>query len=223
MPRRLVVLVSLIALSCSAGTARATGPHSEPVADWNEAAARAVSGPACLSPATDPIHEARIYAITHLAVHDALNAIKRHARPYAYKPAHTLHAASPRVAVAAAAHDTLVALLAELPGDFAAGCAPNIARVDADYATALAGIPDGRAKEKGVRIGQAAAAAILANRADDGAAQAPLADPAYPQGSLPGEYRFTPGQTFAFLPTWGTVRPFALDDAAQFRPPPPYP
>jgi hypothetical protein len=222
MPRRLVVLVTLIALSCSAGTARATGAKANPVSDWNEIAAKAVSGPACLSPATNPIHEARIYAITHLAVHDALNAIKRRSQPYAYDPART-HKASPAAAVAAAAHDALVALLAELPGDFAAGCAPNIPGVHADYATALATIPDGRAKDKGVHIGQAAAAAILAVRAQDGAAQAPLADPAYPQGTLPGEYRFTPGQTFAFLPTWGTVTPFALHDAAQFRPAPPYP
>jgi hypothetical protein len=221
MPRRLVVLVALLALSCTAGTARATGGAAEPVTEWNEVAARAVSGPACLSPATDPIHESRIYAITHLAVHDALNAIERRSRPYAYAPAPS-RKASADAAVAAAAHDVLVALLPELPGDFAAGCAPGLAVVEAEYAGALAALPAGRFKDLGVHIGQAAAAAILAIRRNDGAAEAPLADPAYPQGTLPGEYRFTPGQTFAFLPTWGSVTPFVLRHAEQFRPPPPY-
>jgi hypothetical protein len=70
-------------------------------------------------------------------------------------------------------------------------------------------------------IGHAAAAVILDLRVADGA-EAPLVDAAYPQGTRPGEYRFTPGTPFAFAPQWGKVTPFVLEDSAQFRPEPPY-
>jgi len=70
-------------------------------------------------------------------------------------------------------------------------------------------------------VGQAAAAAILAARTADGS-DTPLFDTAYPQGTKPGEYRFTPGSDFAFAPGWAGVTPFVLHAAAQFRPGPPY-
>jgi hypothetical protein len=47
-------------------------------------------------------------------------------------------------------------------------------------------------------------------------------DPDYPQGTNPGEYRFTPDRPFAFAPDWGEVTPFVLGDSTQFRPGPPY-
>jgi hypothetical protein len=49
-----------------------------------------------------------------------------------------------------------------------------------------------------------------------------LFDTAYPQGTQPGEYRFTPGFNFAFAPGWADVTPFVLRDSSQFRPGPPY-
>jgi hypothetical protein len=49
-----------------------------------------------------------------------------------------------------------------------------------------------------------------------------LQDFNYPQGVNPGEYRFTPGVTFAFAPGWGSVTPFALNHASQYRANPPY-
>jgi hypothetical protein len=78
--------------------------------------------------------------------------------------------------------------------------------VEADYAAALVAIPNGRAKTRGIEIGQAAAAAILALRASDGA-DTPLVVEDYPQGMDPGEYRFTPD------------RPFALHRAGPRSPP----
>ena len=71
------------------------------------------------------------------------------------------------------------------------------------------------------RTGQASAAAILALRARDGS-DTPLQDLAYPQGTNPGEYRFTPGFNFVFAPGWGRVTPFVLRNGSQFRPGPPY-
>jgi hypothetical protein len=66
----------------------------------------------------------------------------------------------------------------------------------------------------------AVAAAIIALRANDGA-KVPLVDPEFAQGTVPGEWRFTPGSPpVAFGAGWGRVKPFALRSAAQFRPGP---
>ena len=93
--------------------------------------------------------------------------------------------------------------------------------VEADYAAALDVIPDGQSKSRGIEVGAAAAEAILALRATDGS-DTPLLDFAYPQGTNPGEYRFTPGFTFAFAPGWADVTPFVLRNSSQFRARPPY-
>ena len=91
------------------------------------------------------------------------------------------------------------------------------------YTAALAVIPNGPAKTAGISVGGASAAAILAVRANDGWSQQTILDFGYPQGTAPGEYRFTPPATFAFLPAWGSVQPFTLLRSDQFRPNPPYP
>ena len=195
-------------------------PHAaqaDAVTAWNARAARAALA-ACLAPAGNGLAEARMYAMVHVAIHDALNAIDCRSRPYVYD-AEVHSPASTRAAVAAAARDVLVSVIGELqesPDCKAAG----IASAEADYATALAAIPAGAAKRRGVRVGQAAAAAIIALRASDGSNQ-PLQDFEYPQGTEPGEWRFTPDVPFAFAPLWGTVTPFVLTDGSQFRPGPP--
>lgn len=198
----------------------ASATHADAITDWN-ANAGAAAAAACLTPAPDgnPLHESRLYAMVHLAAHDAINAIAPHSLAYAYDgPAPPT--ASADAAVATAAHDVLVN---QIPR---AGVSPpcasaGIARTDADYTKALAKIPDGAAKEQGIAVGRAAAAAIVSRRAHDGS-DTPLVDPNYPQGTVPGQWRFTPGSPpVAFAAGWGRVTPFALRDAAQFRPPPP--
>jgi hypothetical protein len=194
--------------------------RSDAVSAWNAHAGDAAIA-ACLAPANNPLHESRMYATMHVAIHDALNAIERRSRPYAFATRQPLPKASPDAAVAAAARSVLVPMLEQLPAPFA-DCAPaSIAGVEDDYAAALAAIPDGRAKERGVQLGQAAAAAIVALRTGDGA-DTPLFDTAYPQGTAPGAYRFTPGFSFAFAPGWADVTPFVLSDSSQFRADPPY-
>jgi hypothetical protein len=125
--------------------------------------------------------------------------------------------------VAAAARDVLVTLIGQLPLVPPTCIDAGVAVVEADYAAALDGISAGGAKTKGIPLGQAAAAAILAERATDGADTVNMVDSAYPQGTDPGVYRFTPGFTFAFAPGWADVTPFVLRDAEQFRPEPPDP
>ncbi|HEV8713990.1 MAG TPA: hypothetical protein VGX03_14330, partial [Candidatus Binatia bacterium] len=56
--------------------------RADAVTDWNENAGEAAVA-ACISPIQDPLHESRMYAVMHVAIHDALNAITRRSRPYA--------------------------------------------------------------------------------------------------------------------------------------------
>ena len=218
----LATVTAATALAAVAAPASAhRTPGSDAVSAWNANAGKAAIA-ACISPGDDPLHESRMYAMTHLAIHDALNAIDRRSRPYAFN-ATAKRGASPDAAVAAAAHDVLVALVRQISDPFPPACVDaGVATVEADYAAALAAIPDDRHKARGIEVGQAAAAAILALRAADGS-DTPLVVEDFPQGTAPGEYRFTPDRPFAFAPGWGTVTPFVLDRSSQFRPGPPYP
>jgi hypothetical protein len=218
-----VVSVAAIVLAVIAPSADAhpTG-RSDAVTAWNANAGEAARA-ACIAPIDNPLHESRLYAMTHVAVHDALNAIDSRSEPYAFD-GEARRRTSPDAAVAAAARHVLVPVLRQLPTPpVPQACVDaGVASVEADYAAELGTIPNGRAKARGLELGQAAAAAILALRAADGA-HTPLVDPAYPQGTQPGEYRFTPGFPFAFAPGWADVTPFVLDDSSQFRPGPPDP
>ena len=207
-------LLALLALSPSNANANA-------VILWNGNAARAATA-ACLHISGNGLVESRMYAMVHAAIHDALNAIDLRSRPYAFA-ADASAAASVDAAVAAAARDVLVSVIQTLPES--PECQANgVAQANASYAGALAAIPDGPAKLDGVAVGQAAAAAIITLRAGDGADQN-MFDFAYPPGTEPGEWRFTPdfALPLAFGPQWGTVTPFVLHQSSQFRPPPPYP
>jgi hypothetical protein len=221
-PTLLVVSIAAIVLALVAAPASAHPTvRSDAVSAWNANAGEAALA-ACISPNNNPLHESRLYAMTHVAIHDALNAIDSRSEPYVFD-GEAKRRTSPDAAVAAAARDVLVPSLRELPAPVPPDCIDaGVASVEADYATALDKIPNGRAKARGVELGQAAAGAILALRATDGA-DTPLLDFAYPQGVRPGEYRFTPGFDFAFAPGWENVTPFVLNDSSQFRPGPPDP
>ena len=73
---------------------------ADEVTKWNETATQmafesGLSG--------NPLFESRVYAMTHAAIHDALNAIHRRSYPYALYTPVTPHA-SPDAAVATAAY-----------------------------------------------------------------------------------------------------------------------
>jgi hypothetical protein len=170
----------------------------------------------------------------HIAIHDALNAIDRRSRPYAFDM-QAEEGASPDAAVAAAARDVLVPLIRQLPREITLqSCIDaGVASVEADYTAALAAIPDDQAKTQGIAVGEAAAAAILALRADDGAVEptsVPFLNFNCPQDTNPGEYQCTPTPIpgppfiafFIAFERWESVTPFVLKDSSQFRPGPPY-
>ncbi len=172
--------------------------HADAVTDWNVIALNnaAVSG-------KNPIQQARVFAMTQAAVHDALNAIDRRYQPYAMDQ-QTDPNSSPAAAVAAAAHDVLVH---ELP--------TRLLALDAAYATSLSLMADGSSKTDGIAIGQQAAATIIALRSADGSS----AIVPYAPGFGLGVWQPTPP---AFLPAlqpgWGAVTPFTLSSGSQFRP-----
>lgn len=126
---------------------------ADAVIDWNETAAIAAG----LS-TVNPLHESRLLATMHAAIHDALNAIERRFQPYAFD-AQAAAGASPEAAVATAAHDVLLALFSQLPESLfpPAAIAAVTDFVEAAYAAALAAIPDGPGKNEGIHIGRGAA------------------------------------------------------------------
>ena len=180
-------------------TLEMSGPaQADAVTDWNVTAV-AVSADLGLG-----MPRSRVLAMTHAAIHDALNSIQPRYRTYA-REAPSSPSASPEAAVAAAAHDVLIATVPS-----------QVTALNAAYATALAAIADGIAKIQGIAAGQAAAATILALRANDGAADANIP---YTLAPGLGIWQPTPpGFLPAAFPGWGNITPFVLHSDEQFRP-----
>jgi PAP2 superfamily len=194
------------------------------VAEWNVTAVDAT-----LIAGENPTVQSRALAVIQVAVHDALNAIDRRFEPYAFYGEVDPEASSD-AAVATAAHDALVGVIAVGTLPFtgfgsADQQAAAVAFVDAAYAADLEMIPEGEAKTRGIAVGQAAAAAILAERREDGA----TTFVPYTPGTEPGEWQPTPNplppdppaptdHLPAQLPGWGQVIPFVLLSSNQFQP-----
>lgn len=170
---------------------------------WADIAMRA----AALAPGLPPFISARAYAMAFLAAHNALNAIVPVHATYLSGP--KAPGANPDAAVAAAVHNVLVH---EFP--FATGL------LDTEYANALAALAGDGSTPKGVEIGRSCAAAMLAERANDGLAEI---DGPFTEGTLPGEYRFTPPFDFAAAVHLGDrMRPFSIPSVVAFRVAAPY-
>jgi hypothetical protein len=188
------VLIVAICVLFSAAIA-----HADAVTDWNAIMQTTVAP-------SNAFVQARSNAIVQLAVFEAVNAITGKYRPY-LGIISAPSGASADAAAIAAAHRTLVTLY---PGSTAA--------LDTAEAVSLSAIPDGQPKTDGVALGEAAASAILALRANDGSA---LMVP-YAPGTDPGDWQPTPPAFApALLPGWGQVTTFGILSGAQFRSAPP--
>jgi hypothetical protein len=146
----------------------------------------------------------RVLAMVHLAMHDAVNAAQPRYSSYAYQPDKPVgkHGADAAVSAAVAAHDVLAALYPKQK---------ELVRATLDATLHDAGI--GSAVEQGKQLGAAAAAAMLAKRADDGS----QADEAYEPVRRPGDYQYVPGFDFLAAPHWRAVTPFTMRAPDQFR------
>jgi hypothetical protein len=188
-----VVLVAAIVLAAPA-LARA-----DVVTQWNLNAANALMVSAGQPPQVSVPH----MAMVHGAVYDAVNAIDGGHEGYLLSSRLARPSDSKEAAAATAAYRVLVHLV---PGQQES--------LDSLYAASLAGVPDGSAKTRGIAVGEAAAAAMIAARTDDGR----FGPYRFPVGSTPGAWQPVlpafANDPFAWLKD---VRPFLVRSSSQFR------
>lgn len=193
------LLAALAAVALLTGTPAAA--RADVVQEWNAILLTTLAG-------QNPFAQARFAAVTQLAVFEAINAITDEYEPYLGTlsvPAD----ASAEAAGIAAAH-------AVLKHYFPA----RAATLDAARASSLAALPEGPATAAGIAVGEAAAAALVALRASDGAAPPQFY---LPISSDPGLWQTTAGCPAAggILFHWQNLRPFAVESSSQFRSAPP--
>jgi hypothetical protein len=195
-------------------------PAANEVLQWNETTMKAIE-----ANGQSNVVATRTLAMVQAAVHDALNAINRRYDAYYFEgPGDPT--ASPDAAVAAAAHTVLVGVVSSFGTPAQKGAA--LALVEQAYTASLARTTDGPARNKGVAVGRAAGAAMLALRKDDGATR----DAPYTPGMGAGKWRPHPnpvpanpaianpdaarGFAPAAVPGWANVTPFTLLSASQY-------
>lgn len=169
--------------------------ESDPILFWNQVLLdQAV---------TSAPFRTRAYAITNIAMHDAVNAALGGPN-HGYLSGVTASGGDSRAAASAAAHRVLTELF------------PDPARV-AVFNNALAASltrADPATLAAGVATGEAYAAAILGLRASDGSG----ASVPYMTTGLPGDWRPVPGGGAYAFAQWGGVDPFLMSRGDQFRP-----
>jgi hypothetical protein len=176
----------------------ASAASADVITDWNEKAVAAGyaarQGP--------PLHGA-ILAMVHVAMFEAVNSIEPRYRPYrARLPA--APGASRDAAAAAAAHYLLVRIYPD-----------QTKELDKALQASLVAVTDATSRTDGIRLGEQAGAATLAERSEDGA----RAPDTYRPYTNPGQYVPT---VLPAASSWGAVQPFALKSGNQFRPAAPY-
>lgn len=194
---------ALIALSASASA------RADTVTDWNTHAVQSLVGTAGQSPTVSTIH----LAMVHGAVYDAVNSIDERYEPYLVE-VRARDWYSKDAAAATAAFKVLSAIVpAQVPA------------LKPLHDASLASVPAGRARDGGVMVGEVAAAAMLAARANDGRGGAYR----FPAPATPTD-PWTAGQWRPVLPAFGNdpaawvkdVKPFLIGDPMRFGGPPPY-
>jgi hypothetical protein len=202
MRPKVLALAMIAALIAPAGAARAD-VAGDVVLDWNAIMVTTVSS-------QNPFAQARLAAITQLAVFEAVNSITLDHRSY-LEPIPAPSGASAEAAAVAAAHAVLSSYLPQ--------SAPTL---DAARARSLAAIPDGQTKDDGLAVGVAAAAELMALRTNDGSSPPRFFQPT---STEPGLWQTTatcpPAGGILFH--WQDVTPFGVISNTQFRadPPPP--
>jgi len=213
------MLTGLLVLGLLATALPARAAPNE-VLTWNETAVKVAT-----AGGQNGIQMTRTFAMVQGAVHDALNAITRRYDAY-YFAGPGDAGSSPEAAVAAAAHTVLVGLIPNF-GTPAQKIAAS-AMVEDAFLAALQRGAAGAAKTQGVAVGDAAGAAMLTLRKDDGAMRDALYTPSmglgkwrpHPNPDPPNppiaNQELARGYAAATLPGWGNITPFTLLSAAQF-------
>jgi len=188
---------SIVALAVVAGLFGISTAKPDTVTEWNIRDGEIVTVAGLETPQAN-----RVMAIAHTAAFQAANAITQRypATGAKLKPA---PGASIDAAITAAHRTTLMQLV---PSQGSA--------IDSAYQAALRKIADGPAKTAGIGVGEMAAASVLAERVDDGAA----AHEAYRPYTAAGVYVTT---AIPAAPQWPLRKPWLMSSPSQYRPGPP--
>jgi len=182
--------------------------RADAVLDWN-----AIAVNTAVKNGQSPFAQARYAAIVQLAVFEAVNAITGDYQPYLG----TITAPPGASADAAAVEAAYRVLSTYFPA--------SVAALDAARATSLLSVPDGPAKTDGIVVGDAAANAMIALRANDGSSPARFKAPG---PAVPGEWQATPscpivnGVASGIAFQWQNITPFGIPSVRHFllEPPP---
>jgi hypothetical protein len=194
--------VMLAAVMMAGGGTDVSATHSSAavVLKWNGILQETLPGPG--NPLTP-----RVYAMTHIAMFDAINTIEREFEPYRVR-LRGWGGGSPAAAAAQAAHDVLVVLNPSATTTY-----------DAALAADLGPRPSGFVR-RGAETGAAVAREILAWRQNDGWVVSTF--PPYSEPLLPGRWQPTPpANAPAAFTHLQHASPMAALSATQFLPSPP--
>src|SRR5262245_34367722 len=195
-------------IACEGDSANPPRPilDGRPVIDWNMTGVTAFLKVApTLGPRSAPLGS-RAMAMMHVAVADAVFSIHPVYKPYAAW-LHGQGCADQLAAAVAAAHGVLVRVFPT-----------EQVTLDVALANSLEQIPDGPRRERGIAVGAAVAARIVALRDNDGSdAGLPYAPPV----GL-GYWQPDPRASASPFLSWKDVTPWTLERADRFRlgPPP---
>jgi hypothetical protein len=189
-----------LALVAAAGQqARATRSSTDVLVEWNQILQDTIPG-------AGGVMAPRHYAMTHIAMFDAVNAIEREFEPYRVRLKY--QGGSPEAAAAQAAHDVLVALNPTAAATYNAALASHIGTRPSGFV------------RRGAAVGARVAKEVLEWRQNDGWVVTNA--PAYVEPLLPGRWRPTPPNNPAAAFTHlQHATPMALLTATQFLPAPP--
>ncbi len=197
----------LVTLSPPLACFSAVTAKADVVLDWNKIAINTA-----VANGQNPFDLSRVAAITQLAVFEAVNAITGDYKPYLG----TITAPQGASADAAAIEAAYRVLSHYFPA--------SASMLDAARANSLALIADGQAKDDGIATGEAAAAAMILLRANDGSSPAQFKTPG---PAVPGEWQATPscpspnGIAVGVFFQWQYVTPFGISSAGAFLLDPP--
>ena len=146
----------------------------------------------------------RALAMSHLAMHDALNAIYSQFEPMVYRG--NAVEASPLAAASQAAYEVLATIYPDRKDT-----------LDVALQNWLARENDLNARSAGGELGKATAASIIQLRKGDGHEK----NGGYTPMNKPGAYQYTPNFDWVWKPDFSYATPFTLDTLTPFRSPKP--
>jgi hypothetical protein len=200
MMKTIIKLLSVLTMAMPLVSSATT---SDAVLDWNAIAVNTAA-----ANKANPFAQGRFAAIVQVAVFEAVNSITGEYRPY-LGTITGAPGASANAAAVEAAYEVLSAYFGA-----------SQSALDADRLASLGQPPYDQSTMDGVAVGHAAAQALIALRAADGATAVPSTT--MPGAAAPGVWQLTAGCKAGIAYNWQFVAPFGIRRASDFMlgPPP---